>query len=188
MFVSQAFAEGASAQVAFTGQAVKQAGGTFPPFDFSHFPSHLFWLVIGFGFFYFFIARVIVPRLGGAIESRRDRIMSDLDQAMRMKEEADSAIVVYEQELAQARKRAGVIAQEAGDAARKKADAERRKIELELDKKLAEAEMRIAKIRDQAMQNVGSIAEETATEIVKEIMGGSVNSTAIANAVKSVHG
>lgn len=39
---------------------------------------------------------MIVPRIGNVIETRRDRIASDLDQAMRMKQEADTVIKVYE--------------------------------------------------------------------------------------------
>lgn len=188
MFVSQAFAEGVGTQSDAAGQVATQATKVFPPFDFSYFPSHLFWLAIGFGLFYLFISRVIVPRLGGTIESRRDRIASDLDRAARMKEQADAAVADYERELVQARVRAAHIAQDAGDAARKKAEAERRKIEAELEKKLSDSEIRIAKIRDQAMQNVGSIAEETAAEIVKEMIGNSVKQTVVAEAVKAVRG
>jgi F-type H+-transporting ATPase subunit b len=94
-------------------------GGAFPPFDQSTFASQLLWLAITFGLFYLLMSRVIVPRIGGILEHRRDRIAQDLDEASRLKEEADNAIAAYEQELAEARKKASAIA----EAAREKAKA-----------------------------------------------------------------
>ncbi|MDN2566739.1 F0F1 ATP synthase subunit B [Aquibium sp. A9E412] len=191
MFVASAYAapeeEGASGELnTETGIAVEgtEEGG-FPPFDSATFPSQLLWLAITFGLFYLFIKRVAIPRIGGILEVRRDRIAQDLDQAARMKDDADAAVAAYEQELADARKKAGTIGQEARDNAKAEADAERRKVEAELDGKLAEAEERIAAIKASAMADVGSIAEETAGLIVQELIGGRVDKAAVAGAVKS---
>jgi F-type H+-transporting ATPase subunit b len=48
------------------------------------------------------MSKVIVPRIGGILEHRQDRIAQDLDKAHRLKAEADNAIAAYEQELAEA--------------------------------------------------------------------------------------
>ncbi|MFN4256988.1 MAG: prolyl oligopeptidase family serine peptidase, partial [Saprospiraceae bacterium] len=71
----------------------------FPPFDASTFPSQLLWLAITFGLFYLLMAKVIMPRIGGILENRHDKIAQDLDEASRSKAEADAAIAAYEQEL-----------------------------------------------------------------------------------------
>lgn len=160
-------------------------GGKFPPFDPTHFPSQLLWLAITFGLFYLFLKKVVLPRLGGILEVRRDRIAQDLDQAARMKAEADAAVAAYEQELAEARTNANAIAQEARDKARADADAERKSVEASLDKKLADAESRIAAIKASAMTEVGTIAEDTAAEIVQALAGGKADRTAVGAAVKA---
>ena len=49
----------------------------FPPFDPTHFSSQLLWLAITFGLFYWFMSRVVVPRISGILEGRRDRISGD---------------------------------------------------------------------------------------------------------------
>ena len=67
---------------------------------------------------------MVLPRIGGIIETRRDRIATDLDQAARMKQDSDDAFAAYEQEFADAKKKAGGIAQTARDEAKAKADAE----------------------------------------------------------------
>ncbi|MGB3503498.1 MAG: F0F1 ATP synthase subunit B [Mesorhizobium sp.] len=161
------------------------ASGVFPPFDTATFASQLLWLAITFGLFYIFLKKVVLPRIGGILEVRRDRIAHDLDTAARLKEEADAAVATYEQELADARAKSGKIAQEARDAAKAEADAERKEVEAGLNARLATAEARIASVRAAAMKDVGSIAEETATAIVQSLVGKS-DKAAIAAAVKSV--
>ena len=159
----------------------------FPPFEPTYFPSQLLWLAITFGLFYLFLNKVVLPRIGGILEVRRDRIANDLDTAARLKEEADAAIAAYEQELADARAKSNKIANEARDKAKVEADAERKVVEAALATKLAEAESRIGEVRASAMKDVGAIAEETATAIVQALVG-SADRGAVASAVKSVRG
>ncbi|AQS42056.1 MAG: ATP synthase subunit B' [Candidatus Tokpelaia hoelldobleri] len=177
MFISSALAQ-------TDGHAAPAAARVFPPFDTSYFSSHLFWLAVSFGLFYLFMARVVLPRIGGVIELRRDRIASDLDQAARMKEEADAAVAIYEKVLADARLRAASIARTATEEARMKTEAEHRDVEAGLEKKLAESEKRIAEIRDKALQDVGAIAEDTAAELVEKLVG-KVDKAAVSKAVQS---
>ncbi|MCT8991386.1 F0F1 ATP synthase subunit B [Chelativorans sp. SCAU2101] len=191
MFVASAYAQAAEPPAGDlhteTGVAVDHAPeGSFPPFDSSTFPSQLLWLAITFGLFYLFLKRVALPRIASILEVRRDRIAQDLDEAARMKEEADAAVAAYEQELAEARRKAAAIAQEARDAAKAEAEAERRKVEAALETKLEEAESRISEIKSAALADVGTIAEETAGAIVEQLVGGRVDKKALAEAVKAV--
>ncbi|AGF74224.1 F0F1 ATP synthase subunit B [Bartonella australis AUST/NH1] len=185
MFVSEVYAQAAETPIERIEGAAKHASRVFPPFDLLHFSSHFFWLAVCFGLFYLFISRVIVPRIGGVIETRRDRIASDLDQAMRMKQEADAVVEIYEQKLAEAHLQAHAIAQTAGGEIKVKAELERKKIEANLEKKLADAEVQIEKIRDKAMKNVGVIAEEIALEIVKKLIDVDVSKESVRSAVKA---
>lgn len=199
MFVSTAFAQTATeSQPAPAGEqdAVHTETGiareaehdiVFPPFDSAHYASQLVWLAITFGLFYLFMSRVVLPRIGGVIETRRDRIAQDLDQAARLKQDADSAIVAYEQELAAARSKAASIAETAREKGKAEADAERSAAEAVLDKKLKEAEERIATIKAKAMSDVGAIAEDTAAGIVEQLLGTKADKAAVTAAVKAVN-
>lgn len=160
-------------------------GGVFPPFDTSTYPSQVLWLAITFGLFYLFLKNVVLPRVGGTLEVRRDRIAGDLDQAARMKSEADAAVAAYEQELAQAKGKANAIGQEARDAAKAEAEGKRKEVEGGLEQKLVAAEARIATIKANAMKEVGTIAEDTAHAIVQALGAGKVEKADIAAAVKA---
>jgi F-type H+-transporting ATPase subunit b len=190
MFVTPGFAQehAPALDEAHTVEGQAEGGGHFPPFDAANFPSQILWLAITFGLFYLFLKRVVLPRIGGILEIRRDRIAQDLDQAARLKEEGDAALAAYEQELAEARNKANAIGQEARDSAKAEAETERKKVEAELSKKLEEAESQIASVKAQAMKQVGAIAEDTAGAIIQELIGGKVDKAGIAAAVKAVRG
>jgi F-type H+-transporting ATPase subunit b len=160
----------------------------FPPFDSSTYVSQLVWLAITFGLFYLFLKKVVLPRIGGILEVRSNRIGQDLDQAARLKEEADASVAAYEQELADARAKATVIGQQARDGAKAEAEAQRKQVEASLDSRLVEAEARIALIKDAAMRDVGQVAEEAADLIVQELIGAKADKAAVSAAVKAARG
>jgi F-type H+-transporting ATPase subunit b len=157
----------------------------FPPFDTSTFASQLLWLAITFGLFYLLMSKVVMPRIGGILETRNDTIARDLDDAAGSKAEADAAIAAYEQELAAAKAKGNAIASTAREAAKKKAAADRTAVETSLNNKISAAEARIADIKTKALADVGAIAEETATAVVEQLIGGKVSKAEIASAVKA---
>lgn len=159
-------------------------GAAFPPFDASTFPSQLFWLAITFGLLYYLMSRMIIPRIGGIIEDRRDRIASDLAEAERLKSETDEAIAGYEQALAEARNKAHAIAQETRDKVTAEIEAKRAEVDADLAKKTEAAEARIAKVRDEAMADVNGIAGDAAEAVVEKLVG-SANRKAIDKAVNA---
>ncbi len=190
MFVTAAFAQESAPAAAEGGTHAgtivpAEKHETFPPFNTSTFPSQILWLVITFGLFYLFLKRVVMPRVGGIIDVRNDRITQDLDHAARLKGEADAAVAAYEQELAEAKVRANTIGQQASNAAKTEAESTRKKLEAELEKKLGEAEASIASIKAKAMKEVGTIAEDTTSAIVEALVGGKTDKAEISAAVKS---
>ena len=188
MFVTSAYAQTAAPSATQAHEGVAAAGGgseSFPPFNPEFFPSQLLWLAITFIAFYYFVKKVLLPRIGDTIENRRHTIAGNLEEAARMKEDADAAVAAYEQELANARARAHEIATKARDEARAKAEDDRKKVEASLDGRLAESEKRIASVKSAAMKDVGSIAEDTASMIVERLLGSAASKSDIAAAVKA---
>jgi F-type H+-transporting ATPase subunit b len=185
LFVTPGYAEETAPPALDEAHSVEPEHGAFPPFDPTHFPSQILWLAIIFGLFYIFLKRVALPRVGNILEVRRERIAHDLDQAAKMKGEADAAVAAYEQELAEARGKANTIGQKARDDAKAEADAKRKQVEAGLEKKLADAEAQIARIKTSALAEVSTIATDAASEIIERLIGQKADRAAIAAAVKS---
>jgi len=168
-----------------TGAPADGHGGrhVFPPFDKTTFASQLLWLVITFGVFYLLMQKVLVPRVGGILESRHKRLAQDIDEAARLKAEADASVVTYEGELAAARAKANTIGTAARESAKVKAGADRLAVEASLAEKLKAAEARIGEIKAKAFADVGSIAEETASAVVEQLIGSAAAQADVSVAV-----
>src|SRR4029079_17869145 len=129
----------------------------FPPFNKETFVSQLVWFAIFFVALYAIISKLAIPRIGGIVEARRQRIEGDLAEANRLKEQSDAALKAYEKSLADARNRAQTLANETRDKLNAEAEEARKKLENELNSKLAEAEKTIAATKTAAMANVRGI-------------------------------
>ncbi|PWE17641.1 F0F1 ATP synthase subunit B' [Marinicauda salina] len=164
-------------------QAAEHASGAFPPFDPTYFASQLFWLAISFAVLYLLLSRWILPRIGGAIEERRDRIADDLDAAANMKAQADEAVREYEKSLADARAKAHSVAAEAKAESDRKIAEELAEVDADLDAKQAEAEGRIRESRDAALSEVRGIAATAAAAAVERLSGVEIAETDAQKAV-----
>jgi F-type H+-transporting ATPase subunit b len=164
------------------------AEAAFPPFDPTYFASQLFWLAISFVLLYVLLSRFVLPRIGGAIEERRDRIADNLDASADMKAQADETEQAYQKALSDARARAQSVAAEAkADADREIAEATR-EADAELDAKLAEGEARIQKMREKALGEVRSIAAGAAAAAAERLAGLEISDADAEKAVDGVKG
>jgi F-type H+-transporting ATPase subunit b len=168
-----------------TSTAPAEAPIGFPPFDASTFASQILWLVICFGALYLIISRVAIPRIGGIIDTRRDKIEGDLAEADRLRQETDKAIADYEAALAAARQKAHGIAEETRAGVKADLDAKRAKVEGELAQKVSAAEAGIQSSKQEALGHVDEIAADTAAALVTRLTG-SVTAEAARAAVASL--
>ena len=122
-----------------------------PQLEVWTFPSQIFWLIICFSILYYLLSRKALPRVSEILEARQDRIAADLDQAQRLRREAQAALATYEQAIAKAQDDAHRLLAEAQN--RLQAEAAERQAELDrqLGAHLAEAEQRIAAAKDRAL-------------------------------------
>jgi F-type H+-transporting ATPase subunit b len=172
-----------------TGAHTEHPGGgkpQFPPFNKETFASQVVWLAVFFVALYVIISRLAIPRIGGIVEARRNRVEGDLAEANRLKEQSDAALRAYEKSLADAHARGQALAGEARDKLNAEAEEARRKLEADLNAKLSKAEGIIAATKAAAMANVQGIAVETAAAIVERLIGTAPAGGAVQAAVADV--
>jgi len=160
--------------------------GGFPPFQAQNFASQLVWLAIAFVLLYVLMAKLALPRVGAAIETRQKRIDDDIAEAGRLKQDSDAAIAAYEKALADARAGAQTIAGEMRERQAAEAETTRKRLEDQLNAKLADAEKSIAATKETAMRNVRGIAEDAARAIVERLIGKAPSDSAVGAAVADV--
>lgn len=176
----------ASAWAASSGDEAK-AG--LPQFDPATITEQVFWLVVLFAIFYFLMARVALPRLTAVLESRQSRIDSDLDQAQKLKAEAEIALQEFETLMADARAKAQDIHSEARQKIAAQSAERQAKVEADLAQEAQDAEARISAAVEAAMGEMKTVSADIAAGITHKLVGLNVDgSTAEAAVTKASEG
>jgi len=168
-----------------TSAAAPSSGG-LPQFDPAPWPGEIVWSLAIFLVLYLVIARVIIPRVGGTIAEREDRIAGDIREARRARDAAQLDLDAAAAELAEARLRAQRIAQDAQDKAKASAARRRGEEEAKLATALEKATARIGAARLEAMGHVRSIAADTAGAIIAHFTGQAPPRAEIEGAMASI--
>lgn len=167
-----------------TEQSSADTKGGFPPFETWHWPSQAAWLVITVGALLFVLWRFILPRIRDTLETRQETILSGLDEAQKLTDQARDAEIALEKRIADARARARSTASAAQDSLRETVASQTLRAGAELDARLAAAESQIGALRDNAMSQVGAIAVDATTQMVARL-GGKASPEDISRAVAS---
>lgn len=135
-----------------------------------------FWVAVSFFGFVGLLLYYKVPDLiGKALDDRADRIKQELDEARRLREEAQALLADYQKKREAAEEEAKAIVEQA----RREADAlatETRKGLIEsLERRSKLAEEKIARAEAQAVAEVRSIAVDTAIAAAERVLAGKVS-------------
>jgi F-type H+-transporting ATPase subunit b len=162
----------------------KPAG--MPQLDPTHYSAQLFWLVLTFIVFYLVVARLVLPRIGGVLEDRQNRIDRDLGKAGEFKGEAEKVAAEYEAALAEGRANAQALLRRTAEAAAAVAAERHAQLAERLTRDVKSAEERIARARGEAVGNIRGVAAEIAQAAVERLVGVKVDAARAAAAVDSV--
>jgi F-type H+-transporting ATPase subunit b len=168
-----------------SAEVKKETSGGLPQMCVESFVPQISWLTLSFILLYVVMARVILPRIGGVLEERRDKIADDLDKAQSLKKSADDALKAFEAALAQARGRAQAIAKETGDKLRAETDRLKAEVEAKLSRDATAAEARINETKNAALANLGQLASDVAGVVVSHLLGTQADGAALSRAVEA---
>jgi F-type H+-transporting ATPase subunit b len=129
------------------------------------------WIAIGMVVFFAILIRAKVPGMAmKALDDRGAKIQAELNEALRLREEAQAllASIKTEREAAE-RLAAEIIANAEEDAKRMRADAHAR-LEDQIQRRRAMAERRIANAEVQAALDVKAAAAEAAADLAERVL------------------
>ena len=69
----------------------------------------LFWLILIFSSLYLIIWKIFLPRITYSIENRKSRVVNDLDEAQKLKENAEKKLKEYNEIIENSKKEAKKI-------------------------------------------------------------------------------
>lgn len=170
LWSAQAWAESAPHAPHSLEESESHTSG-LPQFDPANFENQVVWLVIVFSLLYFILSKKSLPEISEVIETRSERIRSDLDAAQDLRKQVESVQKAYEENLDKARQEAVSTYKETES--KIKADAEQalRAFYARSSAQIAGMEKKIDAAKAAAMEDINNIAEEVAEEAAHKIIG-----------------
>tara|TARA_B100001123_G_C15090387_1_gene939384 strand:- start:388 stop:966 length:579 start_codon:yes stop_codon:yes gene_type:complete len=148
--------------------------------------AQIFWLILIFSILYLIVWKVFLPRITYSIENRKSRIVNDLDEAQKLKENAEKKLDEYNKIIEKSKKEAKKIIEDNRKKLDKDIESKKQKIINEIEKELIAAEKEIKNLKKSSIKNIQDIASEISAEVTKKIINVDVNKsnvTAIVNEI-----
>lgn len=147
-----------------------------------------FWVAVSF---VLFVALAVYYKLPGMLakqlDARAERIRGELDEAKRLREDAQALYAEYQRKAEEAMREADRIVEHAREEAQRVADKARADMEAMLQRRREQAEMKIGQAEQQAFDEVRAravdIAVAAAADVLKEEMKGKRGAAVIDNAI-----
>ncbi len=134
------------------------------------------WVSVAFFIFLFFAVKPIFRAVAAALDKRSERIREELDEAVRLREEAQSLLASYQRKHREAQAEADEMLSHAKEEAAhllKEAEAH---LEQVLNKRIQQAMQKIAHAEEVAakdiQQQVVNLSMQAATQLIQQNVGG----------------
>ena len=162
------------------------AEGGMPQLNPDYWVSQIFWVILIFGILYVILWRIILPKINENLENRKSQILTNLDDAQKLKDQSEEKLSEYNKILNKAKQEAKKIL----DRTRKKVnqDIENKKnqFNLEIVKEIKNAEKEIKTMKLSSIKDINTIAIETSSKIVRKIVGTEANASSISAIVEDI--
>ena len=168
---------------------VNQAFGSeagMPQLNPEFWASQIFWLILTFSSLYLIIWKVFLPKITLSIENRKSRVVNDLDEAQKLKENAEKKLNEYNKIIEESKKEAKKIIEDNKKKLDRDIKNKKHKFNDEIEKELMAAEKEIKDLKKSSISNINNIAAETSVEIIKQIINIEVNKSSVSAIVDDV--
>lgn len=159
-----------------------------PQLDVSTYASQIVWLLIAFVTLYYLLSQKALPRIAEILEARQDRMAKDLDEAQRLRRDAEEALASFEQVVARAQDEAHAVLAATQTRLQDETAARQADLDAQLGAQLAEAEARIAAARQGALAELEESAIGVAQAAVERLAGTKVTKKSAQAALHEVLG
>jgi len=148
--------------------------------------AQIFWLIIIFSSLYLIIWKIFLPRITYSIENRKSRIVNDLDEAQKLKDNAEKKLKEYNEIIEKSIKEAKKIIDDSKKKLDRDIENKKQKFNDEIEKELAATEKEIKDLKKTSTSTVANIAAETSAEIIRQIINTEVNMSNVSSIVNDI--
>jgi len=144
------------------------------------------WVLVGLAIFVAICLYIKVPAMvNKALDTRADRIRGELDEARRLREEAQALLADYQKKRKDAEQEAAAIVEAARHEASVLAEEAHKRTEDYVARRTALAEQKIGQAEREAIAEVRSSAVDLAVEAARKVLGDKVDAKVGADLFKA---
>ena len=173
------------ALVANAGKSFAAEAG-MPQLNPEFWLAQIFWLILIFSSLYLIIWKIFLPRITYSIENRKSRLVNDLDEVQKLKENAEKKLNEYNSIIEKSKKEAKKIIEDNQKKLDRDIENKKQKFNDEIEKELFATEKEIKELKKSSISNINRIAEETTIEIIKQILNTQVNKSSVSAIVNDI--
>jgi F-type H+-transporting ATPase subunit b len=148
--------------------------------------AQIFWLILIFSTLYLIIWKIFLPKITYSIESRKSRMVNNLDEAQKLKESAEIKLKEYNKIIENSKNEAKKIIDEERKKLDKDIEIKKKNFNSEIEKEIAAVEKEIKDLKRTSLLNISKIASETSAELIKNIVNTEVNKSNVAAVVDDI--
>ena len=168
---------------------VDQAFGSetgMPQLNPEYWTAQVFWLILIFSSLYLIIWKIFLPRITYSIENRKSRVVNDLNETQKLKENAEKKLKEYNEIIENSKKGAKKIIEDSKKKLDRNIENKKQKFNDEIEKELTIVEKEIRDLKTTSILSISKIATETSAEIIKHIIGTEVNKSNVSAIVNDI--
>jgi F-type H+-transporting ATPase subunit b len=129
-----------------------------------------FWVLVAFVIFVALVWKPIGRAIGGMLDSRANRIAAELEEARRLRDEAEKLLAEYQQKQHEAQGDAQAIVAHAKEEAELLAAQAERDLQQSLERRTRLAEERIAQAEAKAVDEIRAAAVDVAIAAARDVL------------------
>jgi len=148
--------------------------------------AQVFWLVIIFIALYVVIWKLLLPKISDSIENRKKHIINDLNEAQKLKENAEKKLEKYKKVIQESKNQAKMILMNNNKKLEDDIGEKKEQFEKEIESELFKSEKQIKKFQKSSIEHINKIAVDLANEIIKSTLGSEINMSSLKAIVEEI--
>ena len=163
----------------FSMEAFAAESGGMPQLNPECWISQIFWLTLTFGILYAVLSKLILPKISANLESRKSKILENIEAAEKQRADSEIKIKEYEEIISRSKLEGKTIYNQVREKTLKDINAKREVLDKQIDREISKAEEEINALRKSAPEKINKIAIETSSELIQKLIGVEVNNSSI---------
>jgi len=148
--------------------------------------AQVFWLILIFITLYLIVSKVFLPKITYSIENRKSKVVNDLHEAQKLKEQAEKKLEEYNKIIEETKKEAKKIIAENNKSLESDIKNKKQKLEDQIAQEIQTVEKEIKDLKKTSIESISKIASEISGEMIKQIINSEVNKSNVSAIVNDI--